>query len=368
MLLCLSLTGIAQPTVNLANLPKVTIDLKNADPLTPDAFSHFEVIDERPDTARIGIHTFVHTLGFSGNRQLVFQHPAALEIGDYLNTHFARPGASWSALIVLRNLWLSDANYLKEEKVKNPDILEERTHIRLKAEIYAFNDSVYIPILRYDTLQTYKRGNTYNQLNTYYHFWEKDLTDMLSDMTDSASGLAATRIEHGRRLHREDILQYNRSRFDAAIIGNSLLTRGVYTSFEEFRNNAPSIQNFEVKQEKKEKILYIKDANGSSYYTHDAWGYCDGKAIYIMRSGSLYPIWKEGKAFYFFGQAYKESTSPAPPVYVPGTPATVSGVGAPGVAPMYTPGTPGMIAPGTMKTASNKQRIYTVDMDSGGVY
>ena len=371
-LLFLSLTGIAQPTTDLTDLPKVTIDLRNADPLSPGVFSHFEVIDERPDTARIGIHTLVRTLGPSRNRQLVFQHPAALEISDYLNTHFARPGASWSALIVLRGLWLSDANYLKEEKVKNPDVLEERTHIRLKAEIYAVNDSVYIPIVRYDTLQTYKRGNTYNQFNTYYHFWEKDLTGVLGDMLDSASGLVPTRVQHGRHLHREDILQFNRSRFDAAITVNSPLNRGVYANFEEFRNNAPSIPNFEIKQEKKEQILYIKDANGNSYYSHDAWGYCDGKTIYIMRGGILYQVWKEGNAFYFYSQAYKEITRIAPPVYVPGTPGTFSPNGGfvpgGGIGGVYTPGTSPTVIGGTQKVSSNKQRIYTVDMDSGGVY
>jgi hypothetical protein len=350
----------AQSTTSLADLPAVTINLKNpADlPYHPGVFSHFEVIDERPDTARIGIHNFDPFLLHARNRQLVFHHPAAQEIADYLNTRFARQGAPYSALIVLRNLWLSDANFIKEEKVKNSDIMADRTHIRLKAEIYAFKDSFYIPLVRYDTVQTYKRGNTYNNLVTYYALWDKDLSAVLSDMTDSAAGLVAARAEHARHLQREDIRQFNSSRFDVEITHTSTLTPGVYTSFGEFRNNTPAIPHFEIKKDGKDLLLYIQDGNGTFYYSHDAWGYCDGRSVFIMRDGKLYPLWKEGNAFYFIGQAYKEIyTAVGPP----------SAQQQQGIIGRYDyPADSG--PPGTRKSEVNVHRIYTVDMDSGSAY
>ena len=363
LLLCTT-AGKAQSS--LANLPSVSINLKNTDdlPYHSGIFSHFEVIDERADTARIGIHNFDPVLGRNRNRQLIFRHPAALEIAEYLNTRFARPDAPYSALIILRNLWLSDANFIKEDKVKDPDVMEQRTHIRLKAEIYAFKDGFYIPLVRYDTTQTYKRGNTYNNLTTYYALWDKDLSAVLSDMADSAAGLAPLKAEHSRHLQREDILQFNRSRFDATITGTASLTPGVYTSFEEFRNNAPSILHFEIQLEKKDQLLYIQDANGSFYYSHDAWGYCDGKSVFIMRDGKLYQLWKEGNAFYFFGQAYKEYNMSVPDNTLP-QPATMGPTG------VVTPARPGNIDPyrtTTTTTHANVHRIYAVDMDSGAVY
>jgi len=373
-LIALSLSGLAQSSPSLAPLSSVTIHLKPSGLSLPGAFSHFEVIDERADTARIGIHTFVPAiLGHSRNRQLVFAQPAATEVAGFLNKYFTRPDSRWSALIVLRNLWLSDANYLREEKVKDPDVLANRTHIRLKAEIYATSDGAYIPIVRFDTLQTYKRSNPYNNWNSYYSLWEDDLTALLSEMADSATSLTRSRVENGRRLQWTDILQFNQSRFQTAITGSNVLTPGVYASFQEFRDNAPSIQNFEVRNEKGEHLLYIKEANGSSQFSHDAWGYSDGKTIFIMRDGKLYPLWKEGKAFYFLSQAYKEHTGLGNPMYTPGTPATT-----PGMVPVHTPnafpatrfapGTPAMVVVPITKVGTNTQRIYTVDMDSGTVY
>jgi len=372
-LMALSLTGVAQTNtsaVPLSTLPSITIDLRRSGPTLPGAFTHFDVIDLRTDTARIGIHTFVPTIGHARNNQLVFAGPAATEVAGFLNKNFAVPGAHWSALIVLRNLWLSDANYLKEDKVKDAEVLDQKTHIRLKAEIYACNDSEYIPILRFDTLQTYKNSNQYNNWSSYYSLWETDLTAVLSEMADSISGLTPARVENGRRLHREDILQFNQSRFEPAITASNVLTAGVYASFQEFRDNTPSIQNFEVQQQKGDRLLYLKDANGSRQYSHDAWGYCDGKTIFIMRDGKLYPLWKEGKAFYFFSQAYKEYDVPNPPVYGPNMqPAVQTGaylLSSPGPAGLTSKGP--ISQPWVTKSARNRRRIYTVDMDSGSVY
>jgi hypothetical protein len=377
-IMALALSGSAQSgstSPGLAELPRVTIHLKESGPAFPSAFNHFEVIDDRADTARIGIHTFVPSiLGHSRNRQLVFSQPAAAEIAGFLNKYYNRPDAQWSALIVLRNLWLSDANYLREEKVRDPNVLSHRTHIRLKAEIYACRDSVYIPIMRFDTLQTYKRSNQYNNWNSYYSLWENDLTAVLGEMTDSLSGLTGARVETGRRLQWADILQFNESRFQPAIAASNVLTTGVYASFQEFRDNAPSIRHFEIQQENGDHLLYINDATGASQYSHDAWGYCDGKTIFIMRDGKLYPLWKEGKTFYFFSQAYKEHTGVGVPLYTPGSPAAVSGapvVGAGGKVLgglRVASGTPAVIAVPITRVGTNAQRIYTVDMDSGTIY
>src|ERR1700722_19987354 len=146
LLLCLS----ASAQSSLSNLSPVFIELDSTGRSYPAAcpFSHYQVIDARPDTARIGIHAFIPTLGSQHNRQLVFRQPAASEIASFLNARFTRADAPYTALIILRNLWLSDANYRREEKLKNPAILHERTHIRLKAEIYAVRDSLFTPVMR----------------------------------------------------------------------------------------------------------------------------------------------------------------------------------------------------------------------------
>ena len=342
LLLCVSAS--AQST--LSSLSSVTISLDSSGRSSPgiSPFRHYQVIDARPDTARIGIHAFIPTLGSQHNRQLVFRQPAASEIAAFLNARFTRADAPYTALIVLRNLWLSDANYRREEKLRDPTVLHVRTHIRLKAEIYAVRDSLFTPILRFDTLQAYKRDNRYTSIVTYYSLWDRDVTAILGDMADSAARLAIDRQGQGRQLHLEDILQFNQSRFETPVTGDIALTPGVYTSFEECRNNKPSVAHFEIRMENNYRLLYISESGGSTYYSHEAWGCCDGKTVYMMHDGALYPVWKEDRAFYFL----------APP-----TPPALGPDGKP-IAPAYYAT--------KSKAETAQRRIYTVDMDSGKTY
>ena len=288
------------PTTNLSNLPTTTIRLvSNATLSSPSAFSHFEIIDERPDTTRIGFHTNKAASAFSRSRdrQLVLAQPATKEITDWLDRHYTRPDAPYTALIVLRTLWLSDANYANEDKQKDPRKQLERTHIRLKAEVYAQKDGIYQPIFRFDTLQ-YTTKAVYS-VKSPYSVWDKDLSAILGELADSASLITAQRSSSpDRQIRLEDIRRFNESRFGLPINGDSSLVPGAYASFGEFRNNAPSIRHFEIRMEDNKRLLYISEGSGRSYYSHDAWGYCDGKNIFVMRDGILYPAWKEGNAFY----------------------------------------------------------------------
>src|SRR5258708_23615700 len=277
------LVAPAQYKPSLSTLPAVTIQL-NQDVHPQDTnslFSHFTVIDQRPDTGRIGSHIKKASTGRSRDRQLIFPQPAATELADWLNQHSTRPDAPYTGLIVLRTLWLSDANYPLEDLMRDPHKQQERTHIRLKAEVYAGKDTNYMPVFRFDTL-FYTIKAVYS-VRSPYSDWERDLADILGELAVSASFLADKKQGSSRQIPLGPIHQLNQSRFVSPIDGNSSLSRGVYSSFEEFKNNTPSIHNFAIKIEGPNRALYIIEGNGKSYYTHDAWGYCDGKAVFIMR-------------------------------------------------------------------------------------
>src|SRR5277367_3500761 len=84
----------ASPDAGLSALRKLTIRLNDPHdpvlPSSPDAFrpfSHFEVIDDRPDTTRIGVHGNLPMNSHEFDRQLIFPGPAAQELTRYLNRY-----------------------------------------------------------------------------------------------------------------------------------------------------------------------------------------------------------------------------------------------------------------------------------------
>lgn len=351
--------------INLSSLPKSDIHLYL--PSKADSafylFNHFEVIDERPDTARIGIRTNKSGSIFSGrDRQIVFNRPAATEIAGYFNKNFTRPGAPCTALVILRSLWVSDAIYIPRDMIKDQDKKFGMGHIHLKAEVYASEDSLYTPVFRYDTLLMETTFNYYASTRTPFSKLEKDLSDLLINLADSASLIGQSKLGKSHQITRQQIVDFNRTRFTSPFDNSTAYTRGVYMSFEEFRNNAPSILDFEIRTEDKDQqVLYIRDASGTPYYSHTAWGYCDGKSIFIMRDGLLCPAWKEGSAFYFYAFSVTEKLQQTQ-VVNPGTPNMVTPSGA------IIRGTAPSTYQTTQKFREKDRTIYALDMDTGNAY
>jgi hypothetical protein len=341
--LALSAGAQSKAAAGLSALRTLTIRLNDPHDGAPQPytdgfrpFSHFEVIDERPDTMRIGVHGNLPMHSHEFDRQLVFPGPAAQELSRYLNRHFVHPDAPDTVLIVLRQLWLSDTDPYTDANPYRPVVSysqqTEKTHIRIKAEVYARRDNKYLPLLRIDTLQA-TRSVAYNTVKCTYNGWEKDLAALLGDLTENAALAAAGKESSGKWITRDDIHRFNQSRFDIPILDTATLVRGVYTSFEEFRNNAPSIHDFEIKTDKG-PALYLKSGDGTSYYTHNAWGYCDGRQVFLMRGGLLQPLRKAGNSFCFYGIEPDDLT----PV------------------------------PGSFGGHNERHCLYIIDMDTGDIY
>jgi hypothetical protein len=344
LFLCLS-TDAQHKVVTMADLSRKTLQFNKPGALAiPGLFSHFKVIDERPDTARIGIFLMLGKFQWAHDCQFIFGKPAATEIAGYLNQYSTRTDAPYTALVVLRGLWLSNADY-RPEGLKAAEKQYEQFHICLKAEVYATRDSQYIPIFRYDTVWTMKTTDYYASLHPSYSDIEATLSDIFLDLADSASWVIKQKQNPGRLISREQIREFNCSRFDKFADTNTAYPRGVYASLEEFRNNTPSIRDFEIRKEKNQRLLYIKDASGAPNISHDAWGCSDGTTLFIMRDGTLWPVWKEGKAFYFYAFSDKA-------LYAPGY---IEALTNPQI---YEP----------HEGEGKEKCIYTLDTDTGEIY
>lgn len=82
----------------------------------------------------------------------------------------------------------------------------------------------------------------------------------------------------------------------------TVLRKGIYASIHEFRNNQPSVFNYQVEPDVNGLLqLYLKDAAGQLYFSRKMWGYCDGQQCYVMMNGNLFPIIPVHHAFYVWG-------------------------------------------------------------------
>jgi hypothetical protein len=98
----------------------------------------------------------------------------------------------------------------------------------------------------------------------------------------------------------------------------SQFVKGVYTSIDEFRNNKPSISKYELSKDRNANLeLSIPDENGKFYYTHTAWGLCDGKQRYVMMDGNLFPVFRVDHQFYVLGSKQYRTKKTIVPFFLP---------------------------------------------------
>ena len=110
-------------------------------------------------------------------------------------------------------------------------------------------------------------------------------------------------------------------------------------------------------------FLYLKEAGGPSYYSHNAWGYCDGQNVYVMKDGMLNPAWSEGKAWYLMGLARIEDASS------PARPSVPLGTGAGPVAMIVGVGASALVNNMAYNAANFDQvHVFAIDLETGGFY
>jgi hypothetical protein len=201
--------------------------------------------------------------------------------------------------MIVKELWLSEEENDIDAKDKIQDVnVEKRLYstsdAKLRFEFYLQKDEKYYAIFRFDTtlfrtlpLKSYAAG-----------FIETALISSL----DRLSKYNFTNISNTKTpLSLTDIYNYNNRRFEYPILKDTSFKKGVYASFEEFKNNNPSIPEFEVKKGKLGDVLYVKMENGESVASRSVWGYCDGKKLYIKTGDNYYQLYRIDNSFYFNG-------------------------------------------------------------------
>lgn len=95
-------------------------------------------------------------------------------------------------------------------------------------------------------------------------------------------------------------------RFDKPILQAQQLQAGVYKTFSEFINNNPSVKQYEFKKNKKVAILYTRTGDNDWLPERKAFGYCDGKVIWINAANVFRPLVRQGNTFEFLDYSYPE--------------------------------------------------------------
>jgi hypothetical protein len=265
----------------------------------PHELKTITVLDLRSDTSRIGLIDD----GKHKQQEVVFHAPMVKQLSDYLNAGYTHPKGTHELLIVVKNLWISQSE-VQEHRVFE----QENWDIAFRFEAYLKDSDRYFALTYLDTVLTVA-GMSSSAMA------EREIPWLISEFMDRVAvrDLDVDVIVK-KPITWEQIDSFCRSRFGYPIDTAKILVKGVYANVDEFKNNQPSITQYELAADRSGgQDLRIPDENGQLYYTHTAWGLCDGKQLYLMMDGNLFPVFLVHHQFYVLGS--KEYASKK--LYVP---------------------------------------------------
>lgn len=279
-------------------------------------FRSIQVSDRRFDTSKIGYYK----VG-DGFRKMITENGLQADMQFYLNSRHAnklQPSASYDLLIVIKHLWLQETKNAEEFEQK---IIVKRTFANSEFcqavsgfELYAVNESTYIPLLRVDSVFQWNGVLQRLKLDFLTLPFENCLTKLAA--TDFPK-----KINQGRKLTLAEIETHYNQRFQHPKYNSQTLEKGVYLTFGDFLNNKPANKDFTVEFGKLTDELYVLE-NGRQTVLEKFWGFCDGEKDYIKIGYNLFVLYKEVNAYDVWGsktaiQHFRRPGQTTGPAYTP---------------------------------------------------
>jgi len=174
---------------------------------------------------------------------------------------------------------------------------EAYSFVKLKADIYVGNESNYKLINTFDSTWIANGDADFGQMVTMAFI------ELYKNSAEQIKGPGSIRFQQlpikftGTK---NDILTHVKGSHSDAILKADKYANGVYMSFNEFKNNTPSVSKFyaDVNPVNNKVALYKIAADSSSQIIQNAWGVSVNNELYFYTEGQLYPIEKLGNTFY----------------------------------------------------------------------
>lgn len=298
----LSLSCLAQKDENKIDINE--FDVKHISLLPPSQkieltvpVSAIVVFDSRFDTSGLGI---VKNNISTELKIIRLKKSLSHEIKNYyeqLAILLEHENAGIELNCFIKKLILSDHIYTdnsEEQKLSSRKFdADELGGILFTAEFYAKLKDIYIPLCRFDTIITgdqniFRAGDTY--LSMALNAGMKKL---------SLANWEKIKIA-GKKLSWQDINNFYATRLSLPILNNPPV-KGIYFSFDDFKNNSPSPREFTVDKNKTGDFLYLKNEKGEDILCTDLWGYSDGKDMFMFSATNYFKLHRTHNSFKIYG-------------------------------------------------------------------
>lgn len=274
---------------NPGNMPRKEIELPASDQSKIKIpYKSIQIYDKRNDTTAVG---FTNLSGITA--VFALKGGTAASIHSFITTATQFDDTSNQELILMvRKFWFSSE--IEHDEIYETNEREEAPFlpgIIAKFEFYVKQNDQYIILHRFDTI--IKMTKTLKKTKE-----ELFALALHASIKKTSTIDVQQRLKTGTKRSWNEIDLFSTQYHSMPVQTASVYKKGVYLSYDEFKNNHPSIEEYEIRNGKLGDMLVIKDANGVSYPMRNVWGFCDGKTIYIKTADNFFPLYFYKTAVY----------------------------------------------------------------------
>jgi hypothetical protein len=280
----ITLSTIAQPIV-------IKPIVKPFESSLGSLFEIVEIIDARPNKDYLGIvvDTVAHKLD-----TLIIQESAEQFLKDQINSCvFTKKEWKRTPVILKLNYWEINRRYSEDELLYFG---------MADVEIFVQNENGYYQATRlsYPLETRFKNPVSDPYSITNWYLWDA----VIREINDKHN----LKNERGKSIlkDKESIRQCLAI---APIYCKDTLSTGVFKNLDEFMNNTPSITEFryEVGEGKIKLFIPVEGVIGEFRRTRTAYGFYDGKQMYVLYNTIFMPVERVGNTYELKGLALKVS-------------------------------------------------------------
>jgi hypothetical protein len=262
-------------------------------------FKKIEIIDYRFDTTKIGYATY-------GNREnhtkLVarggVQYFLTQRLNEYFKDNLDR-ASSKTLVIILKKMWLEYGSINQMLLSKDLDYSSILNLVNLNSvclsdmDVFVKSDTVYQALVR--LTHNFVIDNIDKNRDFHLLLMPFDSLVVSIQLMDVTAALV-----NKKKFSGDDIHTNYKKRFDIPVLSSELITKGIFLSFIDFKNNKPSYPDFKYKIFKLSTEVTILQ-NGKEVAFTDYWGFSDRKDLYVKPRFLSFRVMREGNTFDMLG-------------------------------------------------------------------
>lgn len=163
-------------------------------------------------------------------------------------------------------------------------------YVRLKATVYEKGTTGYVLLNKVDTLVT----DNASDINS--------IGNLINTAISSTAGLLNTGIVQrpsGKALTRKEVIKQEKEKY--GFISKGINPTGIYMSYDEFKANKPSFEQFFIKTDTTTKTIEVNSFGqaDSALKPVEPWAIAVNNELYVFQGNKLYPVEAVGNNLVF---------------------------------------------------------------------